>query len=164
MRYSYKLRSVIYILVGVSVAAISMWLTALPASADDTKLETASSAAPPAVTEPSVAPVPKAKPAQSTYKPYFVEFRARSAASYGHMYVLYGQVNGRGEIVKSDIAGLHPAGDSNNCENCSVVSWTLGHLLFVPSETGASDGDRTAQTARSGRRRPPQPSRKWLAL
>ena len=141
MRYSYKLRSVIYILVGVSVAAISMWLTALPASADDTKPETASSAAPPAVTEPSVAPVPKAKPAQSTYKPYFVEFRARSAASYGHMYVLYGQVNGRGEIVKSDIAGLHPAGDSNNCENCSVVSWTLGHLLFVPSETGASDGD-----------------------
>src|SRR5450759_806563 len=141
MRYSYKLRSVIYILVGVSVAAISMWLTALPASADDTKPKTASSAAPPAVTEPSVAPVPKAKPAQSTYKPYFVEFRARSAASYGHMYVLYGQVNGRGEIVKSDIAGLHPAGDSNNCENCSVVSWTLGHLLFVPSETGASDGD-----------------------
>ena len=141
MRYSYKLRSVIYILVGVSVAAISMWLTAPPASADDTKPETASSAAPPAVTEPSVAPVPKAKPAQSTYKPYFVEFRARSAASYGHMYVLYGQVNGRGEIVKSDIAGLHPAGDSNNCENCSVVSWSLGHIFFVPSETGASDGD-----------------------
>lgn len=141
MRYSYKLRSVIYILVGVSVAAISMWLTALPASADDTKLETASNAAPAAVTESSVLPVPKAKSAQSTYKPYFVEFRARSAASYGHMYVLYGQVNGRGEIVKSDIAGLHPAGDSNNCENCSVVSWTLGHFLFVPAETGASDGD-----------------------
>src|SRR5450830_474512 len=141
MRYSYKLRSVIYILVGVSVAAISMWLTALPASAEDTKPEAASSAAPPAVAQPSVAPVPKAKPAETTYKPYFVEFRARSAATYGHMYVLYGQVNGRGEIVKSDIVGLHPAGDRNDCENCSVVSWTLGHLLFVPSETGASDGD-----------------------
>jgi|SRR5689334_19148939 len=76
-----------------------------------------------------------------TSKPYFVEFRARSAATYGHMYVLYGQVNGRGEIIKSDIAGLHPAGDANDCENCSVLGWTLGHLIFVPSETGASDGD-----------------------
>ena len=57
------------------------------------------------------------------------------------MYVIYGQVNGRGEIIKSDIAGLHPAGDANNCDNCSVITWTLGHLLFVPSETGASDGD-----------------------
>src|SRR5215469_15950850 len=82
-----------------------------------------------------------AKPAQSVAKPYFVEFRARAAASYGHMYVFYGQVNGRGEIIKSDIAGLHPAGDANNCDNCSVVTWTLGHLMFVPSETGASDGD-----------------------
>ena len=57
------------------------------------------------------------------------------------MYVLYGQLNGRGEIVKSDIAGLHPAGDGNNCDNCSLIPWTLGHILFVPSETGASDGD-----------------------
>src|SRR5215468_3454195 len=80
-------------------------------------------------------------PKQSSYKPYFVEFRARAAASYGHMYVIYGQVNGRGEIIKSDIAGLHPAGDANNCDNCSVVTWTLGHLIPVPSETGASDGD-----------------------
>jgi hypothetical protein len=81
------------------------------------------------------------KAPQSSYKPYFFEFRARAAASYGHMYVIYGQVNGRGEIIKSDIAGLHPAGDANNCDNCSVMTWTLGHLLFVPSETGASDGD-----------------------
>ncbi|HYC17051.1 MAG TPA: hypothetical protein VEC94_07595 [Pseudolabrys sp.] len=87
------------------------------------------------------AQAPAAKPAQSSYRPYFVEFRARSAASYGHMYVLYGQVNGHGEIVKSDIAGLHPAGDANDCENCSLLAWTLGHLIFVPSETGASDGD-----------------------
>jgi hypothetical protein len=57
------------------------------------------------------------------------------------MYVLYGQVNGNNEIVKSDIAGLHPAGDANNCDNCSVFGWTVGHLIFVPSETGASDGD-----------------------
>jgi hypothetical protein len=57
------------------------------------------------------------------------------------MYVLYGQLNGQGEIVKSDIAGFHPKGDANNCENCSLVPWTVGHVLFVPSEIGASDGD-----------------------
>jgi hypothetical protein len=74
-------------------------------------------------------------------RPYFIEFRARSAASYGHMYVLYGKVNGRDEIVESRIAGLHPAGDANDCFNCSVFNWTIGHLVPVPSETGASDGD-----------------------
>jgi hypothetical protein len=79
-----------------------------------------------------------AKPA---YKSYFVEFRSRSAASYGHMYVLYGQLNGQGEIVRSDIAGFHPKGDGNDCENCSLIPWTVGHVLFVPSEIGASDGD-----------------------
>jgi len=142
MRYSSKLRS-ISILVGVSVTAISFGLMASPASAEDAKTETAISAAPSAATAPANAPRPAAtaKTTHSSAKPYFVEFRARSAATYGHMYVLYGQVNGRGEIVKSDIVGLHPAGDRNDCENCSVVSWTLGHLLFVPSETGASDGD-----------------------
>jgi hypothetical protein len=127
-----KLRRIICILAGVSVAAVTLWLTARPASAEDAKPEIGIGAA---------APGSKAKPAHVSYKPYFVEFRARSAASYGHMYVIYGRVNGRGEIVQSDIAGLHPAGDSSSCENCSVVSWMLGHVLFVPAETGASDGD-----------------------
>src|SRR5262249_57044181 len=79
--------------------------------------------------------------AKPSYKPYFIEFRSRAAASYGHMYVIYGQLNGQGEIVKSDIAGLHQKGDGNDCENCSLIPWTVGHFLFVPSETGASDGD-----------------------
>ena len=72
---------------------------------------------------------------------YFVEFRARNAASYGHMYVLYGRVNSREEIVESHIAGFFPAGDTRDCVNCSVFNWTIGHLFFVPSELGASDGD-----------------------
>jgi hypothetical protein len=72
---------------------------------------------------------------------YFVEFRARNAASYGHMYVLYGRVNSRDEIVESHIAGFFPAGDKRDCVNCSVFNWTIGHLIFVPSELGASDGD-----------------------
>lgn len=72
---------------------------------------------------------------------YFVEFRARNAASYGHMYVLYGRVNSREQIVESHIAGFFPAGDRRDCVNCSVFNWTIGHLFFVPSELGASDGD-----------------------
>ncbi len=74
-------------------------------------------------------------------KSYFIEFRGRSAANYGHMYVLYGRVNARDEIVSSRIAGLHPAGDAADCYNCSLFNWTIGHLIPVPSETGASDGD-----------------------
>jgi hypothetical protein len=130
MRGSCALRSSIRTVMFGGLLAISVALMASPAAAIDTA-SPASNA-----TQSTVA-----KPAQSSYKPYFFEFRARSAASYGHMYVLYGQVNGRGEIVKSDIAGLHPAGDANDCENCSIGPWILGHFLFVPSETGASDGD-----------------------
>jgi hypothetical protein len=76
---------------------------------------------------------------------YFVEFRARNAASYGHMYVMFGEVNARHEIIKSEIAGLFPAGDARGCENCSIYYWAIGHVLPVPSEIGASDGDLEEQ-------------------
>ena len=76
---------------------------------------------------------------------YFVEFRARSAQSYGHMYVMYGEANERHEVVRSDIAGFFPAGDARDCVNCSVYNWTIGHVLPVPSEIGASDGDLEEQ-------------------
>ena len=128
MRISYQLHRSIRVLVAVGLAAIPLGLAAFPAAAQD-------AAAPSSATQTS-AP----RPSQG-YGPYFVEFRARAAASYGHMYVLYGQLNGQGEIVKSDIAGFHPKGDANDCENCSLVPWTVGHVLFVPSEIGASDGD-----------------------
>lgn len=72
---------------------------------------------------------------------YFIEFRGRAAANYGHLYVLYGRVNGADQIVSSRIAGLHPAGDAKDCFNCSLFNWTIGHLIPVPAETGASDGD-----------------------
>ncbi len=76
---------------------------------------------------------------------YFVEFRARNAASYGHLYVMFGKVNDRHEIIKSEVAGFFPAGDDRNCVNCSVYNWTIGHVLPVPSEIGASDGDLEEQ-------------------
>jgi len=67
-------------------------------------------------------------------KRYFIEFRARAAKSYGHAYVIYGTVNANGKIAKAEIAGIHPATES-------VLPWMIGHLVPVPSETGASDGD-----------------------
>lgn len=76
---------------------------------------------------------------------FFVEFRARNAASYGHMYVMYGEANERHEVIRSQIAGLFPAGDTQDCLNCSVYLWTIGHILPVPSEIGASDGDLEEQ-------------------
>jgi hypothetical protein len=80
----------------------------------------------------SAASAPIAAPKPSTR--YFIEFRARAAKSYGHAYVIYGTVNSRGKIIKGEIAGIHPATES-------VVPWLVGHLVPVPSETGASDGD-----------------------
>jgi hypothetical protein len=81
----------------------------------------------------------------SPSKRFFVEFRARNAASYGHMYVMYGEVNQRHEVIRSEIAGFFPAGDSRTCENCSVYNWTIGHVIPVASEIGASDGDLEEQ-------------------
>jgi hypothetical protein len=83
---------------------------------------------------------------------FFVEFRARKAASYGHMaasyghmYVVYGEVNAGHEVIRSAIAGFFPAGDSRTCENCSVYNGTIGHVIPVPSEIGASDWDLEEQ-------------------
>ena len=81
----------------------------------------------------------------SPERPFFVEFRARNAESYGHLYVMYGEANDRHEIVRSEIAGFFPAGDTQRCKECSVYWWTIGHVLPVPSEIGASDGDLEEQ-------------------
>jgi hypothetical protein len=75
---------------------------------------------------------PAEKPAASdASRPYFVEFRARSAYNYGHTFVVHGRVGD--PLTAKNVVGLHPAGDS--------VPWTVGHFIPVPSETGWSDGD-----------------------
>jgi hypothetical protein len=66
-------------------------------------------------------------------KPYFVEFRARNAASWGHTFVLYGRLGGGNSFASYKVAGLHPKGDS--------TQYTIGIWMPVPAETGASDGD-----------------------
>jgi hypothetical protein len=65
---------------------------------------------------------------------FFIDFRSRSALSYGHTFSVYGKLDAQGRIVESTVAGLHPFTESR-------VPWTIGHLIPVPSETGASDGD-----------------------
>lgn len=84
----------------------------------------------------------ESKPApQSTRKagsgsakgPYYVDFRARTAASWGHAFVWYGRTSER----KVEVAGLTPAGDT--------LEYMLGYVMWVPSETGASYGDLDPQ-------------------
>ena len=69
------------------------------------------------------------KPMASAKGPYYVDFRARTAASWGHAFVWYGKTSERAV----DVAGLTPAGD--------VKEYILGYITWVPSETGASYGD-----------------------
>lgn len=66
---------------------------------------------------------------------YYIEFRSRSAASYGHTFASVGKLGRGDKLLTSEIVGLHPASES-------PVPWMIGHFVPVPSETGASDGDK----------------------
>jgi len=90
--------------------------------------------------ESMAAVTPDVRPARSDVKPratargpYYVDFRARTAASYGHAFVWYGKTSEK----EVEVAGLAPAGDA--------LPYILGHVIFVPSETGASYGDLDEQ-------------------
>src|SRR5258708_39758187 len=92
--------------------------------------------------ESMAAVTPSAPPARSAVKPiqratargpYYVDFRARTAATYGHAFVWYGKTSENAV----EVAGLAPAGDT--------LPYILGHIIFVPSETGASYGDLDEQ-------------------
>jgi hypothetical protein len=94
----------------------------------------------------ALAPAPKLRvtPASRNNKPYFIEFRARNAHSYGHASVVFGKLDTNGNIPVDrngvlipgavEISGLHPA-------TTSTVPWSVGHIVPVPAETGPSDGD-----------------------
>lgn len=75
-----------------------------------------------------------AAPAPSSPYRYYIEFRARHALSYGHTFVSYGRLTPDGRIATQTITGLHPAGDD-------ATFWSIGHVIWVPSEVGPSDGD-----------------------
>ena len=71
-------------------------------------------------------------------KPYFVEFRSRTAASYGHSFLFHGKLGTGGKFGKFEVAGLHPRGDD-------PAVYMQGHVMPVPAETGASFGDLDEQ-------------------
>jgi hypothetical protein len=75
---------------------------------------------------------------KSIPKPYAIEFRARNAHNYGHTFSIYGRLSPQGKFISPRVSGLHPATES-------PVPWMVGHLVAVPSETGASDGDTEDQ-------------------
>ena len=75
--------------------------------------------------------------AKKLVKPYFIEFRSRSALSYGHAFLVHGKLNAQGQVgqvTKEQVEGLHPATESS-------IPWTIGHVVPVPAEHGFSDGD-----------------------
>jgi len=75
-------------------------------------------------------PAPQSVRKQGLAKgPYYVDFRARTAASWGHAFVWYGKTSER----QVEVAGLTPAGDT--------LAYAVGYVTWVPSETGASYGD-----------------------
>src|SRR5260221_1718863 len=81
------------------------------------------------------AATPASAQAQTNSKAvYYVDFRSRTAASYGHAFVWYG----RADQKQIEVAGLHPATEN-------VIPYILGHIIPVPSETGKSYGDLDEQ-------------------
>jgi len=103
------------LIAGLCAVAITAGLEIQPANAQDT-----------AASRASVKP-----DAQATDRAiYYVDFRARTAASYGHAFVWYGRTDQK----QIEVAGLHPATES-------VIPYILGHVIPVPSETGKSYGD-----------------------
>jgi len=78
-------------------------------------------------------PVRKLPTVASVKGPYYVDFRARTAATYGHAFVWFGKTGEK----QVEVAGLWPVGDE--------LPYMLGHLTFVPSGTGASYGDLDVQ-------------------
>jgi hypothetical protein len=101
------------LVLGLCAVALAAGLQVQPASAQDRT----------AVLSP-------AKPHATDRAIYYVDFRARTAASYGHAFVWYG----RADQKQIEVAGVHPATES-------VVPYIIGHLIPVPAETGKSYGD-----------------------
>src|SRR4051794_27686236 len=152
MQDSRNKRSSLALLAGVCGLAVSLGLGA-PAAAQEAAPEPAAVPPPAAVAAEPAAAMPSAKPAKRAVRVrktrhkaaarrapeqaadrYFIEFRSRYALTYGHTFLAHGRLNARGEIVESEIAGLHPAGEG-------PTLWMIGHLIPVPSEVGPSDGD-----------------------
>jgi hypothetical protein len=80
-----------------------------------------------------VKPARRSQSGTAAKGPYYVDFRARTAATYGHAFVWFGKTSEK----QVEVAGLWPNGDE--------VPYMLGHLTWVPAGTGASYGDLDEQ-------------------
>ncbi|MFY9697542.1 MAG: hypothetical protein WAU59_09335 [Rhodoplanes sp.] len=111
--------------------AIAAGLNASAASARNTRVSVANvNAHAPATASEGEAQRTAANTGQKYRLPYYIDFRARTAASYGHAFIWYGRTGDRAV----EVAGLHPATDS-------VIPYIIGHVVPVPAETGPSYGD-----------------------
>src|SRR5216684_4365813 len=123
-------------LVGVCVFAVATGLEVPAANAQDSTRVMASvqpqQPAPRATNTTRQATAPKAAPKSA--KRYFIDLKARSALSYGHTFSVYGKLDAQGKVIESTVAGLHPFTESS-------IPWMIGHIIPVPAEHGASDGD-----------------------
>jgi hypothetical protein len=137
--------------VGISMFAASVWLGIGTSSAQQLAARADHQQQQDALAKPSMKPrvttvaaastaplstsdvKPVRRPQSASKGPYYVDFRARTAASYGHAFVWFGKTSEK----QVEVAGLHPAGDT--------LPYVLGHLMWVPSETGASYGDLDEQ-------------------
>ena len=124
----------------VGLFALGMLIAAMPGTAlaqDEHKEALAVQAK---LVEPATDAGPAAQPHPTSKLAgrYFVDFRARTAASYGHAFIWYGRLNSHGRVGLIEVAGLHPASDS-------PVPYILGHIVPVPAETGKSYGDLDEQ-------------------
>jgi hypothetical protein len=77
-------------------------------------------------------PSPNAAPEASTSTPavaasHYIEFRVAAIGAYGHSYIAYGRLNGKGQPVETRYADLHPTG------NYALMA--LGHIVPVPANT-----------------------------
>jgi hypothetical protein len=120
------------LLTGLCALAVTMGMNFSTAQAQDADRFPAPMAMPAAQQEKPAPIIISSDRPGKTKKPYFIEFRARSAHSYGHTFLVHGRTGQK--ITAKDVIGLHPASESS-------VPWMVGHLVPVVSETGASDGD-----------------------
>src|SRR5258708_4335940 len=124
--------------VGLCAAAMLVAVTARTALAQDEHKEAAAVPAKLMESTPDSAPAVQPHATSKLAGRYFIDFRARTAASYGHAFLWYGLLNERRKIGLIQDAGLHPASDN-------PVPYILGHLIPVPAETGKSYGDLDEQ-------------------
>ena len=80
-----------------------------------------------ATAEAQVSPTAPALAESRPTARYYIEFRVAQIGTYGHSYVAYGALNGRGQPAEFHYADLHPMGN--------YFLMAVGHVLPVPANT-----------------------------